>query len=797
MADEEKKPLKNFKFESLKTIEGDLTADEIRKLYLRKKSEIKENVAYNNQRLKTLKEQKAAEREEFDSQKNELGRDPRIFYTKMKQRRDSEVAFLERSYENKNDPSYLKRLAEIEQIYAHALDNDLLDKDQDAYVNKVMDAIEAKTAEISTKLKSEESRVKLENNKLANQDKNISEQQKILETNPELYAKLFAVKSWSATHDDPLNDPVSSIKLDAKKQPCLAIILQDARFPGGFVISDGKINFSQDVIDNMTLDTMRYIIDYLDRRGIKGIELPSGIDKKLEELYTKGMEANRAAQDAEWDKYNTGQAAGAEEVARPEQNNEPASEGHAAPMLENVMPRDFSDNPPTDHEEITLGAQKSKADYKKLYANIDDWIFDVGGMNKQEMWNGFRSYKLSGGWDCWTVYDEGNFNNPDLDGKMDKDGGIKVKYNFKIYARQRDDGSLEVRYAMPKGKPINQGYANGVIRMLKKCGLTHVNFPEAGGHLPEEDEGLFRIACAGNGLVPMLDNLSENKVNKMLDEAKNKLSAKDLLNYKKKLADWMAECIEKEGAVFEDHKNASLITNLRGEYQGQPFRDMYEKGGGIRSKLMEIVKNNEDNNGGDGKYSGAIKIAAAADAVAMCFEIYIDNHEKTLQDMLSDPRLSASPFNKEEIYNRMQENLNSLTPPMPFAADKKVRDLKPREMAAFYEALTLGNERKYAQEFDNEIIKAAQEEDAGLRPSTDNVIKNNILNKAKNHFSSVSSNLEEDYNVKKIYLPNLGAPQHDFIHNRDRLVAEGKMKARKPKKNSRYHDYDDEDEFEI
>ena len=49
-----------------------------------------------------------------------------------------------------------------------------------------------------------------------------------------------------------------------------------------------------------------------------------------------------------------------------------------------------------------------------------------------------------------------------LDGKVDKDGYMKVKYAFKLYSRMKKDDQgnprLEVRYAMPNGKKISDDY---------------------------------------------------------------------------------------------------------------------------------------------------------------------------------------------------------------------------------------------------------------------------------------------------------------------------------------------------
>lgn len=404
--------------------------------------------------------------------------------------------------------------------------------------------------------------------------------------------------------------------------------MADARFPAGFIVSDGKINFSQDNIDKMTVEMMHQIIDYLDRRGIHGIELPDGIDEKLAAAYNEADGANRETENAA--RINEQETPEAEEAPiRPLPENDGREEIPASGYT-NQDARDFANE--FGGNETVMAAQT--VDYGKLVSNIDDWVFGVGGMNKQKNWTGFKSYKFKGGWDCWAVYDQGNFKNDELDGKVDKDGYMKVKYAFKIYSRVKKDDKgndrLEIRYAMPGGKKITDGYAKGVMRMLKKCGMTHVNFPDG---LPEEDEGTFRIAAASNGLVPLFKNLSESKVKKMLEEAESKLSAKELVEYKLKLANWMEECAledcAKDGKSFDEHKNASLINNLKAEYKYAPFRDMYEKGGGIRKVLENTVKANEEND-----KDGLIKIVGASNAAKDLFEVYKTHSEKSAEDVI-------------------------------------------------------------------------------------------------------------------------------------------------------------------
>lgn len=629
MADEEeRRPLRHLKFREFENVSGDLTADEIRRLYANKMTELRDNARGNSQALENLKKDKEEEKKELDEQKTDLGKDPRTFYIKMKERYDSEMSALAAEYPDQSDPEYSRRADLIKARFAHVLDKELLDTNQNAYVNKVMDAVERSEAKISNDLRVAETKTNAENNKLAASAKMLNDQQKLLEANPDLYAKLYNIKQRSATHDDPRKDPQTMIAADKKGQPCLAVIMADARFPAGFIVSDGKINFSQDNIDKMTVEMMRQIIDYLDRRGIHGIELPDGIDEKLAAAYNEADGANREAEDAA--RINEQETPEAEEAPiRPLPENDGREEIPASGYT-NQDARDFADE--FGGNETVMAAQT--VDYGKLVNNIDDWVFGVGGMNKQKNWTGFKSYKFKGGWDCWAVYDQGNFKNDELDGKVDKDGYMKVKYAFKIYSRVKKDDKgndrLEIRYAMPGGKKITDGYAKGVMRMLKKCGMTHVNFPDG---LPEEDEGTFRIAAASNGLVPLFKNLSESKVKKMLEEAESKLSAKELVEYKLKLANWMEECAledcAKDGKSFDEHKNASLINNLKAEYEYAPFRDMYEKGGGIRKVLENTVKADEEND-----KDGLIKIVGASNAAKDLFEVYKTHSEKSAEDVI-------------------------------------------------------------------------------------------------------------------------------------------------------------------
>ena len=99
MADEEeRRPLRHLKFREFENVSGDLTADEIRRLYANKMTELRDNARGNSQALENLKKDKEEEKKELDEQKSDLGKDPRTFYVKMKERYDSEMSALAAEY---------------------------------------------------------------------------------------------------------------------------------------------------------------------------------------------------------------------------------------------------------------------------------------------------------------------------------------------------------------------------------------------------------------------------------------------------------------------------------------------------------------------------------------------------------------------------------------------------------------------------------------------------------------------------------------------------------------------------
>ena len=65
MADEEeKRPLRHLKFKEFTVLDSDLSADEIRRLYAEKMTELRNNAGSNSQKLEDLKKDRAEEKKE-------------------------------------------------------------------------------------------------------------------------------------------------------------------------------------------------------------------------------------------------------------------------------------------------------------------------------------------------------------------------------------------------------------------------------------------------------------------------------------------------------------------------------------------------------------------------------------------------------------------------------------------------------------------------------------------------------------------------------------------------------------
>lgn len=777
MADEEeKRPLRHLKFKEFTVLDSDLSADEIRRLYAEKMTELRNNAGSNSQKLEDLKKDRAEEKKDLSEQKADLGKDPQTFYTKMQQRYERAVAELDAEYPDKNDAEYSRRLTQVKERFAAVLDKKLLDTNQGAYVNKVMDTIERSEEKIDKELKTAETKTNAENNKLAASAKMLKDQQKLLEANPDLYAKLYNVKQRSGTRDEAKNDPQTMIMPNQKGQPCLAVVLQDARFPAGFIISDGKINFTQDHIDQMTVDKMREIVDYLERRGIKDIELPGGIDEKLAAMYNEAEQANKAA----------------EEAARANEQEDPAAENAPIrPLPENnheEIPSAGAANHDLSNENTNLGNETVVAaqtvDYGKAVKSIDDWVFGAGGLDKQRGWTGFKSYKGSSlgdfgralfggnmkGWDCWAIYDQGNFNNPELDGKIDKEGYMKVKYALKIYSRVTKDKNgnerLDIRYAMPNNKKITDDYADGLVGILKKAGNTHINFPNG---LPESDLGTFRLSCAKQGIVPMMKNLDANKVKKMLEAAESKLKPKELIEYKLKLAEWMEKCAledcAKNGQDMEEHHNNAIISSLRAEYEYAPFHDMYEKRGGMRGILENVVRENGENH-----KDGIVKIYAASSAVKDIFDVYKDNPNAPLGAVMTALAQKTGVRDMEQFKNDFMRHMaaDEKLRGKALNLDKPLRDMSPREVGALMKAM-LPHEEKIAQsKLEAKFKKSIDDYNSDVIGDKESTIISDFKRKSRENISNIDKELKDDLGVKGIFTPSQGDPDYDFTELRQK-----------------------------
>lgn len=678
---------------------------------------------------------------ELQNQIDEINKDPRAYHRRMVQKFRKDVNDVEKRFAEEEEtlketeayqqakaefdaavqnldpnlPDYEQRTKELERKFRAAaspqykMDMLRLSKEGQKLKGDFASYIEEAVRDLKVKINQTELETSAEGRKvqqLKNQENAIKTQKNIYNKDPELYASLYAVK------DSTSQIPESGKKVELGEhngKPCLAVLLQHENVPYGFVISDGKIHFNQETIDKMSLEAMRSIINYLDRHGISGLSLPEGIDDKLAAYYQQAK-----------DEENKELLHDQTEIAAATQ--EQVNDDRADVATEAPAPQNY--------------------DYKNTVAQINDWVYGENGMNKREGYTAFKEYKIKGGYDVWVIYDQGNFDNRELDGKIDKEGNVKVKYALKIYSRMGKDKDgnprLEINYAMPGNKKISGAYAGGIARMAKKSGCTHMSFPSG---MNENDEEEFRFACAKNGLVPRLGNLTEAKVKEMLSKAEPKLSSKEFLEYKLAMAEWMEKCAIKDqkGKPFAEHKNAKYINNLKAEYKYTPFRDMYEGSGGLRELFESKISDAKAD-----KEKGAVEVAGAARALAKFYKLYGSYESGKVSDMLNQ----FSAAEREAILNA------GVNP------DTLVRNLKPAEAQTIYKGMIQGEVKKATQElltsYDNNK-KLDKEERSELRDLVHEVVES-----AEQEIAEVNNSLK-DYGVKDIYLPkNYGYPKFDF-----------------------------------
>ena len=435
-----------------------------------------------------------------------------------------------------------------------------------------------------------------------------------------------------------------------------------------------RINFPDQTIENLNEERLKAILEFCEKKGLSIYDLTIpfkdgliDVDEKLAELTKKLMEDRR-----EEDIKNPGPS-----VNDTDEN----SFNIIIPEIDEISLTPTKENKPKAKKEVTIDfIRKETIDF------LEKDIHKTRGLTyfeKTKTVDGLKTY-------IFSLYDKPNKDNPSLDGVEDKNGNHPPTYSHRLYVSQDPKtGKFVFGYATPGGKKIDDAMAGDFLGIVKKTGVTHVRFH----NLPNADKGVWLMACAEKGLVPIGISINTAKAKAMVDAARKKLTNEEFLDFKYRLAEQMLKNA-KEKCKDPSDKNLGLsksemdyIGGLKTGRDFENFRLAYEADNGLYAKVIDqIDKGSKDSEKGAATTFGSMR------ALRTVFDIYFDHHNESFGKRLEDIKSTLTP----EEYAALQN----------IPANKKVGELSPSEFMLIYDTI-LDSHIKRAEE---DILRAYERE---------------------------------------------------------------------------------------
>lgn len=545
--------------------------------------------------------------------------------------------------------------------------------------------------------------------------------------NPQSYTNLYNIK-------ENLSSQNVSADLKVDRNGNLEVVVEMMRpSPFGFSIRDGHLTFDN---TNVSPEQLKEMLDTLEKMGIKDIRIPDELDKKLKENMEKAVDERNAEADRNYDKDRaptllTGEN---EKTSAANDNGNQGTEdnGPSRPAFESNAPIIPGVNPEYAAAE-TANLPESKPapqfsyDYKEFHHKVE---FDILQRNMGKIKDSSFFHVKQGGYDKWYVYDTENPDNYDNDGKRGKDGSVAVKNQFVLWAREKDNGSIELGYSMPNGKPISNALADKLISLHKDRGNTHIKF----GGMTDDDAGTFRTRCARMGIIPIGIGINEKHAAEMVGEAAKKLSDDELQVFKWRLAQQMRKNIRNSGKAFESDRTAGYIKDLEGDFKFNPFKGAYDD---VFKGIIEREK----------RSNKAENAVGAVYTMEKIFEAYRGGLETndpgaiTMGDVLN-PKNNL--FTEEEIKAIKNKYAEAQ---MPLPLDQPMNKLKKDDLTKMFEAVMPIQQKQAAQEMKENAARYSTAKEK------DDAVKDVIMN-ANGKMDSIAGELEQK-GLKKIYFSRL------------------------------------------
>lgn len=467
-----------------------------------------------------------------------------------------------------------------------------------------------------------------------------------------------------------------------------------------------RINFTQETIDNLNEARLKAIIEFCEKKGLSVYDLSIpykdgvvDVDEKLAELTKKVLES-RAAEASQ----NPGPS--------PETINE-----EAFVMLATEV-KDFDTN--------TSGKTKKpkkEASLGSIYSEMIDFIeHDLkktrgrSYFERTQNIGGLRTYVFS-------LYDKPNKDNEKLDGVQDKKGAPQPTYSYRLYVSQDPQtGHFRFGYATPGGKKMDDTMAGDFLGVVKKTGVTHVRFR----NLPNSDKGVWMMACAEKGLIPIGISLNTAKAKAMVEAARKKLSTEEFIEFKYRLADQMLEnaqdkCKDKNDKTFGLSKSErDFISGLKTARSFENFRQAYEDG--LYGKVLDqIDKGSKDSEKGAAVTFGSMR------ALKTVFDMYFGHQEENFGQRMEAFRdiMTDEDFEKLRV----------------IPANKKMGELSTEDFSLLYDVLL----PSHIQNAENDILQAyARELKRNPKRADGVVLASDLFPRAKGAVNEINITLSRN-----------------------------------------------------
>lgn len=497
----------------------------------------------------------------------------------------------------------------------------------------------------------------------------------------------------------------ANTKLEVDSEGNLRLAVEHLKpTPFSFRISDGHLTFDN---TNISQDQLKEMLGTLEKMGIKDIRLPEGLDAALADNLTQAMDERRQEEDNNYSR----------------DGSEPVTMSGAGEQQFPIRPDEAAHIDTPEPKE----PPKFSYDYKEFKHKLE---FDVlqRNMGKREGLSFFHT--TSNGYDKWYVYDSENPDNFDTDGAIGKDGAVKNKNAFVIWAKEKSDGALELGFSMPAGKGISNALADKLISLHKDRGYTHIKF----GDLTDDDAGTFRTRCARLGIIPVGIGINEKHAADMVKEAAGKLSDTELQTFKWRLAQQMRANLRNQGKGVAGDRTEDYINELEGNYHFTPFKKAYD---GVLKKMIEDEKRSR-------KAENAIGATYALEKV---FEAYrggadVDSPSKiTLGEVLKPENNLFTEDEISAIKARFAEQGKTLDP------EQTMNKLSKEDLGDMFQAILPIQQKQVAKDLTAKVSEYDNKKDK------DDAVKEEIDN-ANQTISRISGELEQK-GVSKMYFPSI------------------------------------------